>query len=280
MGKSMLAQRLPTILPSLEANQQLEVAVLHQLDTRSQADFTFSIEAPFRAPHHSCTVAAMIGGGRQLRPGEISLAHHGVLFMDEFPEFDRRVLESLREPLENGEVVIARANQHARFPAKFQLIAAMNPCPCGYLGHRKVHCKCTPERVARYRSKLSGPLLDRIDLHLPLHFEPDLFKNKLQSEDSSTIRARVLACRQRQYQRQGELNAALHGAALETHAPLHADALTMLEAAMQRWSWSARTIQRLRRVARTIADTQEKPLILAEHVALAMQYREQVALRP
>lgn len=281
VGKSMLAQRLATILPSLRAQQQLEVAVLHQLDTsRSQSGFVFSNEAPFRSPHHSCTVAAMIGGGRQLRPGEISLAHHGVLFMDELPEFDRRVLESLREPLENGEVVIARANQRARFPAKFQLIAAMNPCPCGYLGHKKVACRCTLERVSRYKAKLSGPLLDRIDLHINLHFEADWLNKKPQSEDSKTIRQRVEICRGIQYQRQGCLNSVLYGAALEQHAPLHADALKMLETAMQRWSWSARTIHRLRRVARTIADTQQKNLLLPEHVALAMQFREQTKLKP
>lgn len=280
VGKSMLAQRLATILPSLETTQQLEVAVLHQLDTRSQSPFVFSSAAPFRAPHHSCTVPAMIGGGRQLRPGEISLAHHGVLFMDEFPEFERRVLESLREPLENGEVVIARANHHGRFPAKFQLIAAMNPCPCGYLGHEKIACKCSPERVTRYRSKLSGPLLDRIDLHLPLHFEADLLQRKGQTEASAPIRQRVTACRERQYQRQGCLNSSLQGAALEEYAPLHTAASAMLEKAMQRWAWSARTIQRLRRVARTIADAEEKSLILPEHVALAMQYREQLRLTP
>lgn len=280
VGKSMLAQRLATILPSLKAQQQLEVAVLHQLDTRTQSGFVFSDEAPFRSPHHSCTVAAMIGGGRQLRPGEISLAHHGVLFMDELPEFDRRVLESLREPLENGEVMIARANQRARFPAKFQLIAAMNPCPCGYLGHKKVACRCTLERVSRYKSKLSGPLLDRIDLHLNLHFEADLLNKRPQSEDSKTIRQRVETCREIQYQRQGCLNSVLHGTALEQHAPLHPEALKILENAMQRWSWSARTIQRLRRVARTIADTQQKELLLPEHVALAMQFREQSALKP
>lgn len=280
VGKSMLAQRLATILPMLETKQQLEVAVLHQLDTRSQAPFVFSPAAPFRAPHHSCTVPAMIGGGRQLRPGEISLAHHGVLFMDEFPEFERRVLESLREPLENGEVVIARANHHSRFPAKFQLIAAMNPCPCGYLGHKKIPCKCSPERVNRYRSKLSGPLLDRIDLHLTLHFEADVLQKKGQTEASESIRQRVAFCRTVQYQRQGCLNSALQGAALEEHAPLHTAASAMLETAMQRWAWSARTIQRLRRVARTIADTEEKSLILPEHVALAMQYREQMNLTP
>lgn len=280
VGKSMLAQRLATILPPLETQQQLEVAVLHQLDTRSHGGFVFSDATPFRAPHHSCTVPAMIGGGRQLRPGEISLAHHGVLFMDEFPEFERRVLESLREPLENGEVVIARANHHGRFPAKFQLIAAMNPCPCGYLGHQKIACTCSPERVSRYKSKLSGPLLDRIDLHLTLHFEPDVLQKKGQTESSETIRQRVAACRAVQYQRQGCLNSALQGAALEEHAPLQATASNMLETAMQRWAWSARTIQRLRRVARTIADTEEASLIEAEHVALAMQYREQLGLRP
>ena len=280
VGKSMLAQRLATILPALEPHQQLEVAVLHQLDTRSsaQSTFVFTDEAPFRAPHHSCTVPAMIGGGQYLRPGEISLAHHGVLFMDEFPEFQRRVLESLREPLENGEVVLARANHHGRFPANFQLIAAMNPCPCGYLGHKKIACKCTPERVVRYKAKLSGPLLDRIDLHLPLHFEADLLQKKQLSEASKPIRERVAACRQLQYQRQGCLNSTLQGAALEQHAPLHAEALRLLEQAMRRWAWSARTVQRLRRVARTVADTQKAALILPEHVALAMQYREQSAL--
>lgn len=281
VGKSMLAQRLPTILPSLEPQQQLEVAVIHQLDT-SQSGSVLAIkeQAPFRSPHHSCTVAAMIGGGRRLHPGEVSLAHHGVLFMDEFPEFDRRVLESLREPLETGEVVLARANQRGIFPAKFQLIAAMNPCPCGYYGHKQISCECTPERILRYKTKISGPLLDRIDLHLSLHFESDLRQKEGQSESSASIKARVQRCRQRQYERQGCLNAALQGKALEEHAALQDQSHALLENAMQRWAWSIRTIQRMRKLARTIADQQEMALILPEHVALAMQYREQSALKP
>lgn len=281
VGKSMLAQRLATLLPPLTTEQQLEVAVIHQLGgSQTDATLCLSSQAPFRAPHHSCTMAAMVGGGRRLYPGEISLAHHGVLFMDELPEFERRVLESLREPLETGEIILARANQRCRFPAQFQLIAAMNPCPCGYFGHQKIHCECTPERIARYKSKLSGPLLDRIDVHLQLHFESDLWQKTGQGESSNTIRQRVEQCRVIQQQRQGCLNATLHGAALEQHAPLDDSAKTLLHGAMQRWSWSARTTQRIRKLARTLADMQQNTVIQADHVALAMQYREQYELKP
>lgn len=280
VGKSMLAQRLTTLLPPLQTQQQLEVAVLHQLDSSTGFGFTMSAQAPFRSPHHSCTVPAMVGGGRPLQPGEISLAHHGVLFMDEILEFDRRVLESLREPLENGEIVISRANYRGHFPANFQLIAAMNPCPCGYMGHKNTMCRCSPERIERYRAKLSGPLLDRIDLHLQLQYETGLLQSTQKTESSASMRLRVEQCRQTQYQRQGCLNASLKGSLLDQHAPLQADAAKLLDQAMQRWSWSARTVQRLRRVARTIADKDQKPLILAEHVALAMQFRDQSALKP
>ena len=278
VGKSMLAQRLPTLLPPLRTQQQLEVAVLKQLSGNA-TDALFTEQPPFRAPHHSCTMAAMVGGGRQLRPGEITLAHHGVLFMDELPEFDRRVLESLREPLETGEVVISRANQRGCFPARFQLIAAMNPCPCGYFGHPKIACRCTPEKIDRYRAKLSGPLLDRIDLYLVLPFEETFPTPHVAVEDSSTIRQRVQRCQQRQYQRQGMLNVSLQGETLDRYAALQPEALQLMENAMRKWAWSVRVVQRLRRVARTIADMQQSEHITAEHVALAMQFRDQSGLK-
>ncbi len=274
VGKSMLAQRLPTLLPELEPQQQLEVAVLHQMEQHAGKPFGLRVTPPFRAPHHSCTVPAMVGGGRFIRPGEISLAHHGVLFMDEFPEFDRRVLESLREPLESGEIAIARANQRARFPANFQLIAAMNPCPCGYLGHAKRSCRCTPEHVARYKAKMSGPLLDRIDLHVWLPFESNV--EMAASETSAAIRARVLRTRQWQQQRQHCLNAQLQGESLGQQVQLTAAAQQLLARAIKKWSWPLRVAQRVQRVSRTLADLEQSEQVAEQHVALAMQFRDQI----
>ncbi|CUJ91155.1 Competence protein ComM [Achromobacter sp. 2789STDY5608615] len=214
-----------------------------------------------------------MGGGGRPRPGEISLAHHGVLFLDELPEFSRRTLEALREPLETGRVVIARALQTAQFPARFQLVAAMNPCPCGWRGHPRRACQCTPDQVARYAGKVSGPLLDRIDLHVAL---PPTDLESLQGppgEASEPVRARVARCRERQLARQGKPNAALAGAELERHCPLQPPARDLLLQAMRRLAGSGRAMHRALRVARTIADLEQADGLEAHHVAQAVQYR-------
>ncbi len=214
-GKSMLSQRLPGILPPLTEDELVEVWALRSLLPNHQQQLDSN--RPFRSPHHSASAAAMVGGGSDPRPGEISLAHHGVLFLDELPEFDRKVLEVLREPLENGEIHISRAARQAVYPAKFQLVAAMNPCPCGYLGHPVKPCRCTPESVARYRSKISGPLLDRIDLTIEV---PSLSAAELMQqeagESSASVLERVIAARDKQYARQGKVNAALSVSELDS----------------------------------------------------------------
>ncbi|OCZ65821.1 ATP-dependent protease [Achromobacter xylosoxidans] len=269
-GKSMLAARLPGLLPPLARPQALEVAAIAAVagvpDTRMGTP-------PFRAPHHSASAIAMVGGGGRPRPGEISLAHHGVLFLDELPEFSRRTLEALREPLETGRVVIARALHTAQFPACFQLVAAMNPCPCGWRGHPRRACQCTPDQVARYAGKVSGPLLDRIDLYVTLP-PPDL--DSLQGppgEASAPVRARVARCRERQVARQGKPNAGLTGAELERHCPMDPSAQALLLQAMRRLAGSGRALHRALRVARTIADLDEADALEASHVAQAVQYR-------
>lgn len=279
VGKSMLAHRLITLLPPLSAQQQLEVAVIQQLGQRSENIAAIGNAPPYRAPHHSCTPAAMVGGGKHLQPGEISLAHHGVLFLDELPEFQRRVLESLREPLETGEIYLSRANQRGRYPALFQLIAAMNPCPCGYLGHAQKNCVCTTDQINKYRAKLSGPFLDRIDLHLFLsHENNSLFEQQNKGESSIDIRLRVLKCRQKQLDRQGFINAYLQGEKLEIYAMPTQPAQKMLGQAAQKWAWSIRVVHRIQRLARTIADMQESSEINTDHVMLAMQFRDQSKL--
>ncbi|MFM8338433.1 MAG: YifB family Mg chelatase-like AAA ATPase, partial [Fluviibacter sp.] len=230
---------------------------------------------PFRAPHHSASPAAVIGGGSQALPGEISLATGVVLFLDELPEFDRRVLESLREPLETGEVHIARANRRATYPAAFQLVAAMNPCPCGYQGHPTRACRCTPEQVQRYRNRLSGPLLDRIDLciEVPALSSADL-THTTPGEVSAAVRERVIAATNIALHRQGCVNARLDGKALEAHATPDTAAQALLTQAVSRLGLSARAYHRLLRVARTIADLAGTQHISAAHVAEAIQFRQ------
>ncbi|AUT47511.1 YifB family Mg chelatase-like AAA ATPase [Achromobacter sp. AONIH1] len=269
-GKSMLAQRLPGLLPPLSRTQALEAAAVAALAGHAQAP---AGQPPFRAPHHSLSVPALVGGGTHPRPGEISLAHHGVLFLDELPEFNRRTLESLREPLETGRVLISRAMRTARFPARFQLVAAMNPCPCGWRGHPARACACTPDQVARYAGRVSGPLLDRIDLHLRL---PPVAPEDLDGppgEASPAVRERVLACRGRQLERQDKPNAALAGAELDCHCALDESGRELLRQAMRRLRGSARVLHRTLRVARTIADLEGAERLGARHVAQAVQYR-------
>jgi magnesium chelatase family protein len=231
-------------------------------------------QRPTGQPHHSASAVALVGGGSPPRPGEISLAHHGVLFLDELPEFPRAALEALREPLETGTITIARAARRAEFPARFQLIAAMNPCPCGYLGSATRSCRCSPDQVSRYQSKLSGPLLDRIDLHIEVPSLPanDLL-NAPPGESTETIAARSLAARERALARQGCANAALQGQAIDTHSRLDDSATTLLQKAATKLGWSGRSTHRSLKVARTIADLAGSDTIAATHVAEAVQYR-------
>ncbi|WP_028358189.1 YifB family Mg chelatase-like AAA ATPase [Brackiella oedipodis] len=270
VGKSMLAQRLPGILPDLTQAQRLQVMAIYSLTQSTAHAKPVYMTRPFRSPHHSSSVAAIVGGGAIPKPGEISLAHHGILFLDELPEFDRRVLEALREPLETGEICISRARSRQVFPAKFQLIAAANPCPCGYLGHLSKPCRCPPEKVQKYQSKLSGPLLDRIDIHLTLQPLSADWMSAPAAESSAIIKERVIACRQRQYQRQAKLNAHLTVADLRTYAPLEDAAQSLLNKAIKRFAWSGRVSHRAIRVARTVADMQQHECIQVADMAQAI----------
>lgn len=270
-GKSMLAHRLPGLLPRLSRDAVLEVAALAGIGGR---EHHFTDVPPFRAPHHSASVPALVGGGASPRPGEISLAHRGVLFLDELPEFDRRALEALREPLETGCVSIARAARSVTFPATFQLVAAMNPCPCGWSGHPGKRCVCTTDRIEKYRSRLSGPLLDRIDLQISLPPADGRWMDAPAGEASAPVRARVEACRQRQTARQGMPNALLGVAGIDAHCQPDAGARAMLAQAMSRWNWSARVVHRVLRVARTVADLDAAGAIGSTHIAEAIQYRQ------
>jgi magnesium chelatase family protein len=271
-GKSMLAQRLPGILPAMTEQEALEAAAVQSL----VADFDPARwrQRPYRAPHHSASAVALVGGGGLPRPGEISLAHRGVLFLDELPEFERRALEVLREPLESGRITISRAARQADFPAQFQLVAAMNPCPCGYLGHPSGKCRCTPEQVARYRGRLSGPLLDRIDLHVEV---PTLSDTELlgarPGEGSAPVRDRVAAARERQLARQGKANAELTSQEIDQHCLPDAAGEALLKQAIARLGLSARAYHRVLKLARSLADLEGAARIAAGHVAEAIQYR-------
>lgn len=271
-GKSMLAHRLPGLLPSLEHTHALEASAIASL--AGEPGLTFTTEPPFRAPHHSASVPALIGGGATPKPGEISRAHRGVLFLDELPEFRRAVIESLREPLETGQIVIARAARSVRFPAAFQLVAAMNPCPCGWAGHRLKPCVCSPGQVSRYRARVSGPFLDRVDLHIQLHAGGPEWTDLPDSEPSAEIRARVRACRETQYQRQGCANADLTAAQSDTYCALDSPGMQLLQRGIERWGWSGRVVHRLLRVARTLADMAGRGDISPADLAEAIQYRD------
>jgi magnesium chelatase family protein len=263
-GKTMLATRFPGLLPQLTQQQALEVAAVKSLRGLELLNADF-YQRPFRAPHHTSSSVALVGGGSMPKPGEISLAHHGVLFMDELPEFDRKVLEVLREPLESGFINISRAQQQMTYPAEFQLIAAMNPCPCGYLGSRKKACRCSVQQLQRYRAKLSGPFLDRMDLHIEVLDLPEtiLLKTLTPEENSETLRTQVVQAQARQHERQGCLNKALTGKILETHCNLTTTLQAWLQQAFKQFQLSARAYHRTLKVARTIAD-------LAQHDDLDM----------
>ena len=276
-GKTMLARRLPGILPSLSFEEALECTAIHSVAGTLPAGVGLLLERPFRAPHHTISDVALVGGGAIPRPGEISLAHHGVLFLDEMPEFSRHVLDVLRQPLEEGRITIARAARTVAFPARFLLVAAMNPCPCGYRGDPKRACRCTPQQVARYRGRLSGPLVDRIDLVVDV--QPvaigDL-TGEANGEPSRVVGDRVFAARERQLTRAGRaarLNANLQGRAFERCCVLDGHGRQLLERSADRLHLTARGFHRVLKVARTIADLSEQPSITTEHLAEALQYR-------
>ena len=271
-GKSLMAAAFPGILPDMTETEALESATV--LSLTGSFDPTAWGRRPFRAPHHTASAVALVGGGGHPRPGEISLAHQGVLFLDELPEYPRAVLEVLREPLESGRIHISRAARQAEFPARFQLVAAMNPCPCGYLGHYNGRCRCTPDQVARYRARLSGPLLDRIDLHVEVPALPDAeLMAPDMGEASAAIRARVGVARGRQLARQGKANALLDNAGVELHCRADAAAEALLKQAIARLGLSARAYHRILKMARTLADLAGLETIGAAQVAEAVQYR-------
>jgi magnesium chelatase family protein len=268
----MLAARFPGILPPMTDEEALESAAVQSLTS----GFTIARWKlrPYRAPHHTASGVALVGGGSTPRPGEISLAHRGVLFLDELPEFDRRVLEVLREPLESGQITISRAARQADFPARFQLVAAMNPCPCGYLGHPSNKCRCTPDLVARYQDRISGPLLDRIDMQIQVGAlaHDDLLK-QADGEPSAAIGARVGQAFAAQLARQGKSNNGLSTTEIDLHCQPDTAGEQLLRTAMTRLNWSARAYHRVLKVARTIADLGSAATIGQAHVAEAIQYR-------
>jgi magnesium chelatase family protein len=274
-GKTMLASRLPSILPPLEDEQAIEVAAIASISSQG-FDYKNWQTLPFRSPHHTASGAALVGGGRPPKPGEVSLAHHGILFLDELPEFSRQVLESLREPLESGVITISRAAHQVIFPAEFQLITAMNPCPCGHAGSPAGNCHCTDEQIRRYLAKLSGPLLDRIDMHVEVPaLSPEMLArgSLVASESSAVVRSRVAAARDRQLARQQKCNAALAVGEIEQNCRLDADSERLLTQVMHKFNLSARVYHRIVKVARTIADLSGRELIETADLSEALACR-------
>jgi magnesium chelatase family protein len=274
-GKSMLARRLPGILPGMTETEALATAAIDSVLGRG-LDLSRWRRRPFRAPHHTASAPALVGGGSGPRPGEVSRAHNGVLFLDELPEFNRNVLEVLREPLEAGVITISRAGQQADFAASFQLIAAMNPCPCGYLGDPRGDCRCSGDKVANYRSRISGPLLDRIDLHVVVGRPPkEIFRDDVPAgESSAAVGQRVKRARALQLSRAGVCNARLEGAAMVSSCKIGAAGRELLERASDQFNLSARSYHRVLRVARTIADLREENAIASAHIAEALALRQ------
>jgi magnesium chelatase family protein len=271
-GKSMLASRFTGILPAMTDDEALEAAAVQSVTGRFKVSGWK--QRPFRAPHHTSSAVALVGGGSVPSPGEISLAHCGVLFLDELPEFDRRVLEVLREPLESGRVTISRAARQADFPARFQLIAAMNPCPCGYLGHPTAPCRCTPDAVRRYQHRISGPLLDRIDMQIEVApVDTDCLQAAAAGEPSAAIAGRVEVALQRQLARQHKANSHLSSREIDRHCKPERAGQDMLHKTMLKFHWSARAYHRVLRVARTVADLAGSGPVLEKHVAEAIQFR-------
>ena len=277
-GKTMLASRLPGILPPLLEEEALEVAAIHSLS--SSTSVPFLRQRPFRSPHHTSSAVSIVGGGSFPQPGEITFAHRGVLFLDEMPEFQRAALEILREPLESGEVVITRARAQETFPAQFQLVAAMNPCPCGYLGDSRRECRCSVDQVARYRHKLSGPLLDRIDLQIEVASQDTETILELNPEpevpviNSETIRNKVIQARNIQFKRQGKLNALLTTSELKKLCQLGEEEMRFITRICNQLSYSARAVHRILRVARTVADLDGSEQVIKSHLAESIQYRK------
>ena len=273
-GKTMLASRLTSILPSISEQEALEVAAIASISSNGFEPEQWRT-IPFRSPHHSSSSVALVGGGRPPRPGEISLSHQGVLFLDELPEFSRHVLESLREPLESGCITISRAAYQSIFPAKFQLIAAMNPCPCGYAGSHLDECRCTSEQIKRYLGKISGPLLDRIDMHVEVaRMQLSVLASREDTvESSESIRKRVEHARERQMTRQGKCNALLSVPELDAFAKLSQEAQTLLGQAMTKFNLSARVYHRIIKLARTVADLEDSDAMTAKHLSEALNYR-------
>jgi magnesium chelatase family protein len=275
-GKTMLARRLPGILPPLSFEESIEVTTIHSVAGQLRPGVGLLKERPFRAPHHTISDVALVGGGSTPRPGEVSLAHRGVLFLDEMPEFDRRVLEALRQPIEEGRITVSRALRSVAFPARFVLVAAMNPCPCGYHGDPKRVCRCTPQQTARYHNRLSGPLRDRLDLIVEVEAVPiSQLTEGPAGEPSSAVRLRVLAARERQLARptRARVNANLAGTELKKFAPLDLAGRRLLERSAERLHMSARAFHRVIRVSRTIADLAGVDAIALDHLGEALQYR-------
>lgn len=279
-GKTMLASRLNTILPDMDDNEAEEVAALRSICGELVSNNNWRIRG-FRTPHHTASGVALVGGGSYPRPGEISLAHHGILFLDELPEFSRKVLEVLREPLESGQISISRAARQVTFPASFQLIAAMNPCPCGYYGDSQNKCRCTEAHIERYQSKLSGPLLDRIDMHIEV---PAISHQELQNcsespETSSQVKQRVIQAYQRQKQRRGKCNAHLHNREIEQDCQLLAEHQKVLQKSMEKMKLSARAYHRILKLARTIADLDGSEQIQLQHLTESIGYRDKSSVQ-
>jgi len=276
-GKSMLAARLPGILPPMTEQEALETAAIHSISNSGFNSERWGLR-PYRAPHHTTSAVALVGGGSLPRPGEISMAMHGVLFLDELPEFDRRVLEALREPLDSGRITVSRAARQADFSARFELVCACNPCPCGYLGQAR--CDCTPDQVRRYHNRMSGPLMDRIDIQIEVPAVPvDELQKRAAGESSASVRVRVEAARDRMNARQGKPNAQLESSEVEEHCAMDDKSIAMMRRAVDRLGLSARSYHRTLKVARSIADLVDSESIASVHLAEAIGYRRKLGER-